>query len=295
MEQATGGPSPGGGAAASDEIAGYRLIGPLGPDGDSRAYLAHAPGRLGLPGDPVCVKMIEGQHTRDQFRQVLDRLRVFSVADPEHLITLYEMGSVSRSGPATGRTHPGANTDYVWVSMTHQHVGSLVDPSVNLSRQALVHAVARAARGVHALHELGLAHGAIKPSNILFGTTGPVLADIELRSCLQPNLTLPAGTMLADIELTDPAVIRGMAPSRASDIWSLGATLHRVLTGLPLYPTSPDDDMLATLRRIGLTRPTLGENLTVQEATHIERCLAPDPAERPPTARALAEALEELL
>ena len=111
-------------------------------------------------------------------------------------------------------------------------------------------AVADAALGSHALHEAGIAHANITPSNILLGTRCAKLADPSLLAVLDPGRTT-AGTRAGDsVDLTDPSILLGAAPSRASDVWSLGATLHRMLTGQSLFGVVPDVGETEALRHV---------------------------------------------
>ena len=60
---------------------------------------------------------------------------------------------------------------------------------------------------------------------------GGKLADLGLSQVLSPGVTITGMGSVTSIEYTDPALIQGAAPSRATDIFSLGAVLHRALTG----------------------------------------------------------------
>ena len=86
--------------------------------------------------------------------------------------------------------------------------------------------MAHAPRATHALHEAGIAHRDIKPANVLLYPGGAKLADLGLSHVLRPGVT---------IGYLDPCLIRGDRPSRASDIFSLGATLHYAVAGEGLY------------------------------------------------------------
>lgn len=264
----------------TDQIADYELVGALGRSASGMLHLALPPRRLRTDADLVVVKILVGRHPRERFPQVAETLRLFTAAESRHLATLYEVGY-----------EHGA----IWLSMEHYTRGSLQEPTVPLTRQELLQAVACASRGAHALHEVGLVHGDIKPANVLLATEGARLADVGLRASLHPNMTLPATSALADVELIDPTVIRGESPTRASDIWSLGVTLHRALSGEGLYPRTPEDDVLRVIRRVASTRPEIHSSLTVEEASLVRACLSVDPTERPPTGDVLAKTIEGLL
>lgn len=264
----------------TDQIADYELVGDLGRSASGMLHLALPPRRLRTDAELVVVKILAGRHPRERFLHVAETLRLFTAADSSSLATLYEVGH---------------ELETIWLSMDHYTRGSLEEPTVPLSRGELLQAVAGAARGAHALHEVGVVHGDIKPANVLLAAGGARLADVGLRPALHPNMTLPATSTLADVELIDPTVVRGEGPTRASDIWSLGVTLHRALSGEHLYPQTPEDDVLRMIRRVASTRPEIHSSLTVDEAALVRACLAIDPTERPPTGDVLAKTIEGLL
>jgi serine/threonine protein kinase len=183
------------------------------------------------------------------------------------------------------------------MGIVSEHVagGSLDSPAKPISRREVMQAVADAALGAHALHEAGIAHANITPSNILLGTRCAKLADPSLLAVLDPGRTT-AGTRAGDsVDLTDPSILLGASPSRASDVWSLGATLHRLLTGQSLFGVVPDVGETEALRHVIVAPARLGGSLSPAEARVIAECVAEDPVERPLTAEALATRLRSLL
>jgi serine/threonine protein kinase len=120
------------------------------------------------------------------------------------------------------------------------------------------------------------------------------LSDLGLAKFLAPGMTVTRTGAVGEIEFLEPGIIRGDRASRASDIWALGATLHRALTGKPIYPDLATDDMLASLRRVLNERPTLDPSLPATQSELIAQCLAADPASRPGTALAVANGLDGL-
>ena len=148
--------------------------------------------------------------------------------------------------------------------------------------------MAEAARGAHAMHEAGLAHGSIDGRAILFTGRGAVLGP--------PILGRPVGEVARmqswrDVVGVDPALLRGEEPSRSSDIWALAATLHGLLSTTPLYPGIVDDPGVTALQRIIFTRPQVDPNLPAEVVETVSACLAEDPDERPLTANEFADRL----
>jgi hypothetical protein len=95
------------------------------------------------------------------------------------------------------------------------------------------------------------------------------------------------------VEFLDPALLRGERPSRATEVFSLGATLHRALTGTGLYGELPDAEPLLAIRKVMNTQPTPAPGLSDEEAALVRACLAPV-GERPATAQEVALRLESL-
>jgi serine/threonine protein kinase len=111
---------------------------------------------------------------------------------------------------------------------------------------------------------------------------------------LAPGQTITGLGAIGSVEYLDPAIMRGERASRATDIWALGVTLHRVLTGKGVYGDLPARDPLLAVRRVLSSPPTLDPALTDAEAELIRRCLDPDLSARFRTAAEVADALDAL-
>jgi serine/threonine-protein kinase len=191
----------------------------------------------------------------------------------------------------------GTEAGTVFYAMRHEPAGSLSVPARELSRREQLRAVATAARGAHEMHEAGLAHRGIGPTNVLLGPAGAVLAEPAVGHLLTHGHTLTglgAGARAGRLEFVAPELMRGRPAGRASDIWSLGVTLHLLLTGHGLFPALVSADPFTAVRIYLRSRPEPGEDLTDGERAVIVRALHPYPADRYRTAVDLADAVEEL-
>jgi serine/threonine protein kinase len=260
-------------------IADYELVRPLGRGETGQFYLAQPPERLELGRDNVAVKVVTGLIGEDPFKRVVKELRIFASVRSPYLVTLYDAGQEDSS---------------LYYAMAYYPGGSLAAPAQPLSNGDKLRALADAARGAHDLHEAGIAHRNIKPGNVLISDGQARLSDLGLAKFIKPGMTVTRSGAVGDIEFLEPGVIRGERASRASDVWALGATLHRVLTGKPMYPELSKDNVLSSLRRVMNERPTLDPELPSDYRQLIADCVAPDPADRPPTALDLAERLDRL-
>lgn len=173
--------------------------------------------------------------------------------------------------------------------------------SEDIPVSAACEVVRQAALGLDAIHQAGLVHRDLKPSNIFLTTDGDVkLLDLGLVISGQSPLA-------ADDRLTTVGHLMGTLPYMSkeqisdprgvdcrSDIYSLGATLFRLLTGRPPYGSG--ENLAQTVQAIS-SQPAPG----IQSLCHglppglsklVNQMLASDPADRPSTAAEVARSLE---
>ncbi|CAN5351821.1 hypothetical protein BH11ACT8_BH11ACT8_31890 [soil metagenome] len=259
-------------------IADYEFIRPLGEANYGTNYLATTPARLGISDAEVVVKVIAGPTSDDAFRRATRELKHFSVADSDRLVAVFDAGR-----------HGGA----FYYAVEFLPRGSLEKPAGPLERAEAVAAVRDAALAAHALHERGIVHRDIKPANILIADDGGRLSDLGLSQLLSPGMMV-TGLGQIGLEFTDPAMMLGASASRASDIWSLGASLHYALTGGGVHGVLPSGEPLLLVRSILASVPRADPDLPAAAAALITACIAKDLRERPRTAAEVAERIAGL-
>jgi hypothetical protein len=166
--------------------------------------------------------------------------------------------------------------------------------------EAVAAIAARLADALAHLHAARIAHGDLKPSNVLLGPGGhPYLIDFNLATG-QGDSPLRCGGTLPYMAPERVRVLAGQttAPGsdRPADVYSFGVVLFEALTGrLPFTPGDPLDPKRAAADLLGrqLAGPPAfpaAAGVPAVLARVVRRCLAVDPRQRP-----TAEQLKRLL
>jgi eukaryotic-like serine/threonine-protein kinase len=261
------------------QIADYRVLQPLGAGNGGQVFICEASPRLRGAQPQVAVKLIEQPAGEPELHKVAEELQRFVAAADPYLVGLHDVGL------SNGR---------LYIAMEHCPHGSLAGAHGRLDHHTVARAVSHAARGVHALHEAGIAHRNIKPSNILLGAQSGKLSEPGLTHLITPGQTVTGVGHAGAIEFMEPGVVRGERAARASDIWSLGAVLHEALTGMSVYGALPGGSLLAALRHVLSNAATVSPQVPEPWQAIVQRCVAADRADRYSTARELADEIDRV-
>ncbi|MGW2422737.1 serine/threonine-protein kinase [Streptomyces sp. NPDC001709] len=256
-----------------ERIGRYRLARPLGTGAFATVWLAHDDELQA----PVAVKVLAENwaHRLDIRDRFLSEARLLRRAGSNRVVQVYDIGELPDGRP--------------YFVMEYADGGTLADLLAG-GPLPVGHALAltaEAARAAAALHEAGIVHRDIKPTNVLLhtapdGTRRVLLADLGLaKSLAQASvLTLAAGSAgYQPPEQAEP----GEGIDERADVYSLGAVGYELVTGS--VPGPPGK--VVPPRRL---RPHLGED--VERA--LLRALEPDRARRWPGAQAFAHELDRL-
>ncbi len=181
-------------------------------------------------------------------------------------------------------------------------LGKLVRERGPMAIGDAIGAVIHAARGLAAAHGLGIVHRDIKPSNLMLDSAGTVkVLDLGLARLDDPDLSDAGGGGLtltnaflgtADYMSPEQAFDPRLADAR-SDIYSLGCTLHYLLTARPVYGGRSLMQRLlghreATIPSLRTTRPDVPPALD----DAFRRMVAKRPEDRPATMAEVIPLLE---
>jgi len=147
------------------------------------------------------------------------------------------------------------------------------------------------AAALDAVHAAGVLHRDIKPTNFMLTPGGAVkLIDFGLARQEDDALVTQADMMVGSPSYMAPEQINGDLLGPAGDTWALGVILHEMLSGQVPFG---GDRISAVLEQITTADPPLLPGLSPAAQAVLRRALEKDPAQRYPSAGALAEAFQE--
>jgi serine/threonine protein kinase len=166
--------------------------------------------------------------------------------------------------------------------------------------------IIQAARGLQEAHDHGIIHRDIKPANLLLDSSGMVkVLDLGLARVNQPQELVGADGSELDLTISGSIVgtVDYMSPEQAfdprmadgrSDIYSLGCTLHYLLTGKPPFGGQTFMERLLGHRERPI--PSLRESrqdVTPALDATFQSLVAKSPDARPQTMSAVVSELEK--
>ncbi len=170
-------------------------------------------------------------------------------------------------------------------------LAELLAQSGPLDPDRAVDLVLQACAGLEHAHEAGLVHRDIKPQNLLVRADDTLkIVDFGIARPVDGTQLTLAGTILGTAAYLAPEQALGERVTSAADLYSLGAVTYELLSGRPPY-TFESLAELPVKQREGLPPPIDGVSQELQDV--VRRCLAPDPADRPPSAAGLAHELAQ--
>ncbi|MFD6666812.1 protein kinase [Micromonospora chalcea] len=149
--------------------------------------------------------------------------------------------------------------------------------------------VAQVAQALHAAHGRGIVHRDVKPSNLLVQDDGTVvLVDFGVARSTNVTSITSTNAVPGTALYMAPEQAAGRPVSGATDVYALGAVAYCCLTGSP--PFTGDNPLQVAVRHLDDEPPELPAEIPASVRELVSRALAKDPADRYPTAAAMADA-----
>jgi serine/threonine protein kinase len=234
----------------------------------------------------VALKMLLGEHLLDAARltRFLSEARTIAGIDHPNIVHVYQIGQCE------------FGHFFVMEYLEGQTLEAIVKERHPVPLAWVAGVMTKVGEAVQHAHSKGVIHRDLKPANIMIDSRRPVVMDFGIAKYLGTSSSLTKqGTIMGT-----PAY---MAPEQAtedlvpvgphSDIYSLGAILYMLVTGVPPYdgPTP----LSTILKVLEPTPPAPLRDLRPDVPAELERiimkCLAKRPADRFANAGALVEEL----
>ena len=180
-----------------------------------------------------------------------------------------------------------------YISMEYvdgEDLGSLLRRIGRLPVDKALETARKLCAGLAAAHEKGVLHRDLKPANVMIDGRGQVLI-------MDFGLSGFSGQLQGDIRSGTPAYmspeqLAGTEVTVRSDIYALGLLLYELFTGKRAFQAASLMELMEMQERAApASVTTLVKELDPAVERVIQRCLQPDPRQRPASALAVAAAL----
>ncbi|MEV6431566.1 serine/threonine-protein kinase [Nocardia sp. NPDC051463] len=271
-------------------VGGYRVLQVLGAGGMGTVYLAQNPI---LPRRDALKVLSADLSTDGEFRARFEReANLAAGLDHPNIVAVYNRGE---------------EDGQLWIAMqyvegTDASEEAKKGPAVMTPQRAL-RIVSEVGKGLDYAHRRGLLHRDVKPANFLLSAAEEgdderiLLTDFGVAKSSDDGQDLTAtGNFMATVAYAPPEQLVGTSLNHRADIYSLGCSFFKLLTGQNPYPsTMPAVVMMGHLHepppKLSSVRPGLPAALDGV----IEKVMAKDPAHRYATCREFTQAAEAAL
>ena len=224
-------------------IGGYRVVRQLGRGGMAAVFEVEHP-TLGVR---LAMKVFDAEGERAEFLRgrLLVEGRVLARLEHPNLVKVHDCGIDDATGA------PYIVMDLVLSSDGEPRTLSELHASRKIDEERLFRWYADMASALEYVHSQGIVHRDVKPSNVLVAADGrAVLADfgvsrfndeglkreLAVEPTMATDITTSSKIVLGTTSYIAPEVKRGETATAKSDMYSLGVTLFRMLTGIWYEP-----------------------------------------------------------
>lgn len=268
---------------ASGEIAGWRLLRPLGQGALGSVFLAEGPRHPA----PVALKLVPLDASAGLASAQAAFLASAAVAERLHhpdIVTVLAAGTEGATGWLAMEAVPGAD------------LGRYTEPARLLPEPVLARVALRVARALAYAHRQGVVHRDIKPANVLVDWASDTvkLADFGLARAGDSAQT-GTGIVPGSPACMAPEQLAGNVPTARSDLYALGVLLFQLRSGRLPHEASSMGALLKQVATVPAPRlATLVPGVAPALDALVARLLAKRPDERPGDAEEVATLLQAL-
>ena len=218
---------------AGRRLGAYRLTGIIARGGMGQVYLAERAD--GTYEQQVAVKLMhEGLHRDSELLRFKAERQILASLDHPNLAKVLDGGITEDGAPYFVMER----VEGLPIDAHCRAQGLSIEQRLRLFRSVC--------QVVHYVHQRGVVHRDLKPANILVTQGGVVkLVDFGIAKQLSHEPRTATAQRTMTLSHASPEQVRGEAVTPASDIYSLGVVLYRLLTDASPYPADAGDHALA--------------------------------------------------
>ncbi len=192
----------------------------------------------------------------------------------------------------------GIENNHPVIISSYMPGGSLEDriKSGSISIQESVELIIRLANILNHVHNKGVVHGNLKPTNVLFTKTGEAYLSDHATPNIKPDPLITSGKIFPNnAEYVSPEQARGETIDKRSDVYSLGILFYMLLTAhLPFEGKTPVETVLKHLNEPAPPLSRFVQDLPVGFQQILDKALAKDPAKRYVSIGAMGQDIETI-
>lgn len=283
-------------AGLTPEVLGrHRLLFHIGRGGMADVYLAAALGPSGFHKE-VVVKALRPElaESEDFLEMFMDEARLAARMRHPNVVQTLEVAREDGVHYMVLEYYEGQTLDRLM--RRREGEGLPLAIALHIARE-----VASALDYAHTLVDvqgqpMGVVHRDVSPQNIMIGYEGRVrLLDFGVAKASTHTSETRAGDFKGKIAYMAPEQAAGLPVDARTDVYALGVVLYELVSGKRMWGGVPDASVAARLLAGKVPPPTFDEGVPSEVRSVLARMLAPDPAQRFPSAAALRSAIEVLL
>ena len=234
---------------------------------------------------PVALKILEQADKGAYARFRREALAVARISHP-NVVQIYEVG-LDAKVPFIVMEYVGGGT-----------IADLLRDADDLPWSRSARLIAGIARGLGAAHQKGIVHRDVKPANLLLEKrTGDVakVADFGIAKLSGGESLTKEGSFIGTIGYLSPEQAQGLDVDPRSDVYSLGLTWFRMLTGLRAFEGTTAQVLRAAVTQSVPDPRQFNPSIPDPVAELVMRMGALDRAQRPRDGMAVAALIEDHL
>ncbi|RRD30150.1 serine/threonine-protein kinase [Actinomyces bowdenii] len=173
-------------------------------------------------------------------------------------------------------------------------LSDIISEKGTLTPAEILPILAQVARALQVVHDSGVVHRDVKPSNILINREGLAkLTDFGISTGLNQRPLTASGMVMGTAQYLAPEQAMGNMATPAGDLYGLGIIAYEAMVGSRPFTGATQVDI--AFAHVNDEIPPLPETIPAPVRELVLQLLAKKPADRPPSARDVARALDRLV